>query len=236
LSAAVQEAVVATASLAPAGGAERLLRSYLHKTSNSLCGIKGYASLIASPDQDIAKRAAWAEKIIREVESMEAIYRSVHDLTAPRRNPDIGVDLPHLLNDVFAVCERRCPGLQVMCGRMQPGRILLPKGDLCLVLTELLMNSFEGADGAPRPVRVEVTAALQPTGRLALRLRDDGDGIDGPLLAQACDPFVTTKDGHLGVGLTRVQTLMEMYGLAWTLVSTPGQGTTVTLEVAAITG
>ena len=235
MSTALHEAATLAAPAAPVNGAERLLRSYLHKTSNSLCGIKGYASLIAAPDQDVAKRAAWAQKIIREVESMEAIYRSVHDLTAPRGNPDSGVDLPRLLDDVFAVCERRCPGLEVLCGRMLAGRILLPKGDLCLVLTELLLNSFEGADGGPRPVRVEVTAALQPTGRLALRMRDEGDGIDGALLAQACDPFVTTKDGHLGVGLTRVQTLMDMYGLAWTLVSTPGQGTTATLEVAEVT-
>jgi len=217
-------------------GAERLLRSYLHKTSNSLCGIKGYASLIAAPDQDTAKRAGWAQKIIREVERMEDIYRSVHDLTAPRGNPDRGVDLPRLLDDVFRVCERRCPGLQVLCGRVPQAPLLLPKGDLCLVLTELLLNSCEGADGLTRPARVEVTAAKQPTGRLALRLCDDGQGIEPVLLRQVCDPFVTTKDGHLGVGLTRVQTLLEMYGLAWTLVSAPGEGTAVTLEVAEITG
>ena len=74
-----------------------------------------------------------------------------------------------------------------------------------------------------------------PGGRLALRLRDDGPGIGAELLPQACDPFVTTKDGHLGVGLTRVQTLLEMYGLAWTLSSLPGKGTTATLEVAEVT-
>jgi C4-dicarboxylate-specific signal transduction histidine kinase len=221
---------------APArAGAERLLRSYLHKTSNSLCGIKGYAGLIAAPDQDTDKAAGWARKIIREVERMEAIYRSVQDLTAPRGNPDSGVDLPALLDDVFRVCERRCPGLQVLCGRVPRASLLLPKGDLCLVLTELLLNAVEGADGTTRPARVEVTAAAGPDGRLALRLRDDGPGIDPDLLPQACDPFVTTKDGHLGVGLTRVQTLLEMYGLAWTLTSVPGAGTTATLEVAEAT-
>jgi signal transduction histidine kinase len=224
------------AAVPAVAGAERLLRSYLHKTSNSLCGIKGYASLIAAPDQDVAKRAGWAQKIIREVERMEDIYRSVHDLTAPRGNPDRGVDLPRLLDDVFRVCEGRCPGLQVLCGRVPQAQLLLPKGDLCLVLTELLLNSCEGPDGKARPARVEVTVAAQPTGRLALRLSDDGQGIDPALLRQVCDPFVTTKDGHLGVGLTRVQTLLEMYGLAWTLVSAPGKGTAVTLEVAEITG
>ncbi len=215
--------------------AERLLRSYLHKTSNNLCGIKGYAGLIAAPGQDDAKRAAWARKIIGEVESMEAIYRSVHELTAPRRDPDRGVDLPRLLDDVFRVCERRCPGLQVLSGRFPGAELLLPKGDLCLVLTELLVNAWEGADGAGGKARVEVLTSPQPTGRLALRLRDDGPGIDPSLLAQVADPFVTTKDGHLGVGLTRVQTLLEMYDLAWTLDSAPGQGTTVTLEIAETT-
>jgi C4-dicarboxylate-specific signal transduction histidine kinase len=235
LSAALQEAVLVAPARNPAPAAERLLRSYLHKTSNSLCGIKGYAGLIASTDQDATKRAAWAQKIIREVECMEAIYRSVHDLTAPRGNPDRGVDLPRLLDDVFRVCETRCPGLQVLAGRLPAAELLLPKGDLCLVLTELLLNAWEGGDGTGRPARVEVTAAAQPTGRLALRLRDDGPGIDALLLGQVADPFVTTKDGHLGVGLTRVQTLLEMYDLAWSLDSVPGRGTTVTLEVAETT-
>ena len=160
----------------------------------------------------------------------------MHDLTAPKGNPDRGVDLPGLLDDVFRVCESRCRGLQVLCGRVPRASLLLPKGDLCLVLTELLLNSVEGVEGQPGPARVEVTAMREPTGRLALRLRDNGPGIDPHLLAQACDPFVTTKDGHLGVGLTRVQTLLDMYGLAWTLVSAPGEGTAVTLEVAEITG
>ena len=235
MNAALQERSEASGTPA-APRAERLLRSYLHKTSNSLCGIKGYASLIATPDQDTTKSAGGAEKIIREVERMEAIYRSVHDLTAPKGNPDRGVDLPGLLDDVFRVRESRCRGLQVLCGRVPRASLLLPKGDLCLVLTELLLHSVEGVEGQPGPARVEVTAMREPTGRLALRLRDNGPGIDPHLLAQACDPFVTTKDGHLGVGLTRVQTLLDMYGLAWTLVSAPGEGTAVTLEVSESTG
>jgi len=36
----------------------------------------------------------------------------------------------------------------------------------------------------------------------------------------------------MGVGLTRVETLLDMYGLAWAMRSAPGVGTTVTLEVA----
>ena len=210
----------------------RLLRGYLHKTSNTLCGIKGYASLIASPEAAGDHSARWARKIISEVEKMEKIFRSVGDLTAPRQNPDAGVDLPRLLENVFAVCEEKCAGLRVLSGRIPHGEILLPRADLCLVLTELLCNASEGTRGVAAPVRVEVTAAVQPTGRVALTLRDDGAGIAPELQAQVTSPFVTTKDNHVGVGLTRVETLMDMYGLAWALRSAPGHGTVVTLEVA----
>ncbi len=210
----------------------RLLHGYLHKTSNTLCGIKGYASLIAAPEQEASNSALWAQRIITEVEKMEEIFRSVGDLTTPRQHPDVGVDLPGLLENVFSVCEDKCSGLQVLSGRLPHGELLLPRADLCLVLTELLCNANEGFDGRPTPVRVEITAEIQPTGRVALTLRDNGPGITNELITQVTAPFLTTKDNHVGVGLTRVETLMDMYGLAWALRSVPGSGTVVTLEVA----
>ena len=45
------------------------------------------------------------------------------------------------------------------------------------------------------------------------------------------NPFITTKEGHHGVGLTRVDTLMNMYGLGWSLESEEDLGTRVLLEV-----
>jgi signal transduction histidine kinase len=63
-------------------------------------------------------------------------------------------------------------------------------------------------------------------------IRDDGPGMPRELLTQVVDPFVTTRRGRLGIGLARVDTIMDMHGLGWGLRSVPGLGTTVTLEVA----
>ena len=63
---------------------------------------------------------------------------------------------------------------------------------------------------------------------------DDGPGMPPELLTQVIDPFVSTRDGHLGIGLARVDTIMDMHGLGWGLRSVPGQGTTVTLDVARL--
>ena len=66
-------------------------------------------------------------------------------------------------------------------------------------------------------------------------ITDDGPGLEGGLKEGALDPFVTTKENHLGIGLTRVATLMEMYGLAWRIFSGRDGGTTVALEIAEAT-
>jgi len=211
----------------------RLLQGYLHKTSNTLCGIKGYASLIAAPAQTAPEVERWARLIIAEIEKMEDIFRSVGDLTSPRQNPDQDVNLPQLLENVFQVCQKKCNGLEIsVLGTLPDGDLLLPRTDLCLVLTELLCNAHEGADGNPANVRVEVSVVMMPSGRVGLRLADDGPGIGLDLMHQVTEPFLSTKDHHAGIGLTRVETLMDMYGLAWTLSSDPGQGTVATLEVA----
>ncbi len=51
----------------------KLLRAYLHKTSNSMCGIKGYASLIAKGESAEGSTGRWARKILAEIQQMEEI-------------------------------------------------------------------------------------------------------------------------------------------------------------------
>lgn len=214
----------------------RLLRGYLHKTSNCLCGIKGYASLIADgagPDPDTSR---WAQRIISEIEHLEHIFRSVGDLTAPSAPREPGLHLAGLVDQVMAEAAAARPGLVVTGGAIPAARLLLPAADLRLVLRELVANGAEGRDGRVGAASVAITATVRPTGTVAVRVRDDGPGMAPELAAQAMEPFVTTKDGHAGVGLTRVETLMDMYGLAWQLASEPGRGTSVTLDVAAADG
>lgn len=212
----------------------RLLRGYLHKTSNSLCGIKGYASLIADESLKTNSAVHWARKIIAEVERMEEIFRSVGDLTGSRQIQDLEVNLGTVVTEVVRQCVRAFPNLEIFTGQIPRGDILLPAVDLALVLQEVLKNSSESVVNEGNTIRVEMTAETLPTGRVALTIRDFGPGIAANLLAQVTDPFLTTKPGHLGIGLTRVETLVDMYGLAWALRSRPGQGTVVTIETAVL--
>ncbi len=205
---------------------------YLHKTSNTLCGIKGYASLIADRDSDAGEAGQWARKIILEVERMEDIFRSVGDLTRGRRHPDSGVDLPLFVEETTSAIAAHQGGLDLRLAVIPAGELKLPVADLALMLKEILNNCSESAGPSSRNVEVEISGVTAPEGRIFLDIRDNGRGMEKELVAQASCPFVTTKEGHHGVGLTRVDTLMDMYGLAWSLESEEGLGTRVLLEVA----
>jgi nitrogen fixation/metabolism regulation signal transduction histidine kinase len=213
----------------------RLLRGYLHKTSNTLCGIKGYASLIAEDTERAAEAARWARRIIAEVERLEDIFRSVGDLTDPVAAVETGADLGLIVTAAAAAVRTAHPAVTWRTETMPRADLLLPAADLGLVMRELLANAAEGRGGGGGARNVGVCTTIGPNGRIALHVADDGPGMEPALAAQAADPFVTTKDGRAGVGLTRVETLLDMYGLAWRLHTEAGLGTMITLEVATST-
>ncbi len=215
---------------------QRLLRGYLHKTSNALCGIKGYASLIAQLGQDAEVHARWARKIIHEVERMENLFASVDRLSGMAGGTmtvAAGSD-PGL---VVRLCLQEAVGrhlnLSVVGTPALKGRLLLPAADLAQVLRDVLDNAAEGGDGQAGPVQVEVTMGVGTSGRVSISITDNAGGIPMHLGSQVRDPFVTGKPGHVGIGLSRVETILDMHGLDWSLESDHGQGTTVTMEVAA---
>lgn len=211
----------------------RLLHGYLHKSSNSLCGIKGYASLIADRPEPGGRTAVWARKIIAEVEQLEGIYHSVRDMAFPVPAAGFGSEaLGGVLADACDAAAARHANLRLGPLPAAVGRLLLPAGDCLQILAAVLDNSAESRPGA-----VEVTFLVQKgqNGRIVLDLSDDGPGMPPALLAQALDPFVTTRAGHLGIGLARIDTIMDMHGLGWGLRSIPQQGTTVSLEIARTT-
>ena len=218
------------------GPQRRLLRGYLHKTSNGLCGIKGYASLIAETGIQEDSSVRWARKIIIEVERMEAIFRSVGDLSHPRNAHECSSDLVETLENAAQRATLRHPGLEIETGNIPNGDLLLPAADLGMILDEILNNSAESSDPDQDTVRICIGGTVGDLERVILTIEDDGPGIEKNLMRHVADPFVTTRDGHLGIGLTRIETILDMYGLAWDLVSEQGFGTTITLEVGILAG
>jgi signal transduction histidine kinase/ActR/RegA family two-component response regulator len=72
---------------------------------------------------------------------------------------------------------------------------------------------------------------LSPGAYVRISVTDSGEGMNEAVLARAFDPFYTTKSvgKGTGLGLSQVYGFAEQLGGAAGIVSTPGEGTTVTI-------
>lgn len=105
----------------------------------------------------------------------------------------------------------------------------IPARAIAQALGALVKNAI---DASPADGDVEVRASLRRD-RLALSVSDRGAGMSAETLARVGEPFFTTKDpGHgMGLGLFLVKALAAHLGGELAIDSSPGRGTTVTLEL-----
>jgi len=79
-------------------------------------------------------------------------------------------------------------------------------------LQEIFLNGLQSAGEPPR-VTVTVASESRPDGRpgLALRVRDNGRGFTPDVAARATDPFFTTRNTGVGLGLTVAKRVIEAH-------------------------
>ena len=79
------------------------------------------------------------------------------------------------------------------------------------VLTNLMRNAVEAMDDTERKELVVRTRTLQD-GYLELSVSDTGTGISEEVATQLFQPFVTTKSGGMGIGLSISKRIIESHG------------------------
>jgi two-component system, NtrC family, sensor kinase len=104
-------------------------------------------------------------------------------------------------------------------------------------LINLLRNAREAMatpPAGPAPARKQLDVQVaRDGGRVMLRVRDSGPGIDGANLGKIFDPFFSTKERGTGLGLALVQQIVVDHGAQIDVDSAPGQGTAFTIGFPA---
>jgi two-component system cell cycle sensor histidine kinase/response regulator CckA len=223
----------------------RLAGGVAHDFNNSLTAIGGFASLILSSSEEPESREA-AETILGAAKraadlTRELLAYSRRSLLQPQTidvNALVGAVRPMLLHllgeDVSVVIESRVSAAMV---RVDPN-------GLERVILNLAANARDAMPGGGR-----LTISTDRRGRddatdgkdgrwVAISVSDTGAGIPPELHSQVFDPFFTTKPvgSGTGLGLAMVKGFVVQSGGQVSLVSRPGQGTTIEILLPEMAG
>ncbi len=116
--------------------------------------------------------------------------------------------------------EDRSGGAKV---RVDPGQM----NQLLINLVQNALAASEGADGVSE-VRLGVR---HERGRVVFEVEDRGSGMSQEVRSQMFDLFYSTRKGGTGLGLPVVRRIAEIHHADLTVVSRPGEGTTICLAL-----
>jgi two-component system sensor histidine kinase HydH len=108
---------------------------------------------------------------------------------------------------------------------------------LRLVLVNLLTNARHAVEARTEPRQpVQLRTRRLGADRVAISIGDKGVGIGAENLSRIFEPYFTTKRGGSGLGLAIARNIIEGLGGSIAVVSRPGEGTDITLELPVTAG
>ncbi|MCE9669236.1 ATP-binding protein [Myxococcus stipitatus] len=207
-----------------------------HDLKNPIAAMKGAAQYLK---EEHARGQSWdghgefLDLMLEQVERLGRVVDTYQRLARVEPLPR-PVDLGRLVETVLSLQAFANPGRVVLARQLEAD---LPPcaGDADLLanaLENLVRNGLEAMpDGGTLTVR-----ALRDGTRVALEVRDTGDGMDARTRERAFDDFFTTKASGSGLGLAFVRRVVEAHGGEVVLTSREGHGTVVRLRLPVDTG
>jgi len=136
--------------------------------------------------------------------------------------------LPKLIEEAsaLALVGAKEKGVRVVF-RLDPHAqlVLAVRIQIQQVLLNLIRNAIEAMQDSGRRELVIATKATQEEGLVEVSVSDTGTGIAPEIASQLFQPFVTTKQHGMGVGLSICRTIVESHGGKIWVESEPSQGT-----------
>jgi PAS domain S-box-containing protein len=218
----------------------QLASGVAHDFNNSLAAILGRAQLLRRQVDDPALIRN-LDIIQTAAEDAAATVRRIQ--TFARKSPVKEfelLDVVSLLNDSIEITRTRWENEARVRGLEYQVRLEAEAGqntygsasELREVFVNLIVNAV---DAMPRGGRLSISCRGNDN-RLQLQFSDNGMGMPDDVRQKIFEPFFSTKGAHgTGLGLSVSYSIIERHEGTISVVSQPGEGTTFTIDLPAVT-
>jgi two-component system sensor kinase FixL len=197
--------------------------------------LKGSARLLASEPVPRERLLDAIQKAGDQALRAGDIIRRLRDFVARGEAERRVESLPKLLEEAsaLALVGAKEHGIRVLF-RFAPAidLVLADKIQIQQVVLNLIRNAIEAMEDSPRKVLELRIDAVGDQARVTVS--DTGSGISPEIADQLFQPFITTKQTGMGVGLSISRTIIEGHGGRIWVEDNPGGGTRFCFTLTAV--
>jgi signal transduction histidine kinase len=216
----------------------QLAAGVAHELRNPLTSVKLLIQMAArrGPKTGLTEKQLWV--IQEEIARMENTIQGLLDFARPPVLDRIRHDLRETVQRAVSLVEGRAKQQKVTVRPQLPEAAVMVDGDpaqIHQVFVNLLLNGIDSA-GRGGLLHVIVSESGVAGGGCRIAFRDSGRGIPEEALQELFEPFVTTKEQGMGLGLAISRRIVEEHG--GTIIAANhaegGAEFTVTLPTSAV--
>lgn len=191
-----------------------------HEINQPLTAIANYTRLAKRaaeaqpPDSGTAVQAA--ANAIEQVDRAADVVRRLRDFIQLGRSEVGPVSVQKLVQETHSFCrpelDRSGIDFETRMARDLPP-VMVDALQIEQVLVNLVRNSADALSHAGRhDGRIVIEANRDDGNRVAIRVLDNGPGLDPDIAGEPLAPFTSTKDEGLGLGLALSRSIVEAHG------------------------
>ena len=205
-----------------------------HEIRNPLGGIGGLAGLLEKDLDTDDPRRRLASRIVAGVQSLNHVVTSLLDFTRPIHPERKPFPLKEAIDSALALLAEPAAeaGVEVrLNGGLHRQTVMADPDLLKQVLLNLLANAVDAMpDGGTLTVSCRERLEDEV---IEILVADTGVGIADEDLGKVFNPFFTTKDNGVGMGLAVAHRIIEAHGGRATVSSRLGRGTAFSIVLPA---
>lgn len=213
-----------------------LSTSIAHEIRNPLVSIGGFARRLDRTLPDDASEKRYTRTIVREVERVEKILSHILTYTHEEAIGIKELDLREVMEESLSMVSEGLRNGRIQLIKTFSEKIPTVKGDyyqLKQAFFNLANNAYESMkDGGKLSIRIH---SLLKNGAsfVGVEVEDTGGGIDPEALHHIFNPFYTTKDNRLGLGLPIIHKIVTSHQGQIEVNNHPGRGVAFILTLPA---
>lgn len=199
------------------------VRLFAHELNNPLATLRMSAEMLQAGTLPPEMEKEILDVVFNETLRMEAlIEQAVYYTAIPPANP-LMIEIPQLVDSVI---ESAAVDLPVsLRNEFGSEPVLADALQIAKLLRELVANAAQS--GASK-IDLEICRDGED---VIFRVSDDGDGISSTARPKIFQPFYTTREGRLGLGLSTAKRIAELHGGSIDVAEAAPSGTIVSIRI-----